>query len=88
MTTGDLFVSSGEELWMVFIENDCEGFPKIKVEPSSFSLEPASSSTVLTTARKKMSQAEKHRGWVKMKNVSSVKISIQVAGVDKGTGTS
>ena len=63
---------------MVFIENDCEGFPKIKVEPSSFSLEPASS-TVLTTARKKMSQAEKHRGWVKMKNVSSVKISIQVA---------
>ena len=28
--------------------------------------------------RKKMSQAEKHRGWVKMKNVSAVKISIQV----------
>ena len=81
MTTGDLFVSSGEELWMVFIENYCQGFPKIKVEPSSFSLDPASSSTVLTTARKKMSQAEKHRGWVKMKNVSSVKISIQVAGV-------
>ena len=79
MTTGDLFVSSREELWMVFIENDCEGFPKIKVEPSSFSLEPASPATVLTTARKKMSQAEKHRGWVKMKNVSSVKISIQVA---------
>ena len=65
---------------MVFIENDCEGFPKIKVEPSSFSLEPASPATVLTTARKKMSQAEKHRGWVKMKNVSSVKISIQVVG--------
>ena len=69
---------------MVFIENDCQGFPKIKVEPSSFSLDPASSSTVLTTARKKMSQAEKHRGWVKMKNVSSVKISIQVAGVMRG----
>ena len=62
---------------MVFIENDCQGFPKIKVEPSSFSLDPASSSTVL-------SQAEKHRGWVKMKNVSSVKISIQVAGVMRG----
>ena len=85
MTTGDLFVSSREELWKVFIENDCEGFPKIKVEPSSFSLEPASA-TVLTTARKKMSQAEKHRGWVKMKNVSSVKISIQVAGWMGGRG--
>ena len=28
--------------------------------------------------RKKMSQAEKHKGWVKMKNLSSIKISIQV----------
>ena len=31
-------------------------------------------------SRKKMSQAEKQRGWVKMRNVSAVKISIQVAG--------
>ena len=27
--------------------------------------------------RKKMSQAEKHRGWIRMKNVSAVRISIQ-----------
>ena len=70
------------------------GFPKIKVEPSSFSLNyegtvpvfpaggngklPSQSSLDTVYARKKMSQAERHRGWVKMRNVSSVKISIQV----------
>ena len=71
------------------------GFPKIKVEPSSFSLNyegtvpvfpaggngklPSQSSLDTVYARKKMSQAERHRGWVKMRNVSSVKISIQVS---------
>lgn len=35
-------------------------------------------------ARRKMSQAEKQRGWVKMKNVSAVKISIQgLTGMDE-----
>ena len=28
--------------------------------------------------KKKLSQAEKHRGWIRMRNLSNVKISIQV----------
>ena len=28
--------------------------------------------------KKKMSQAEKHRGWIRMRNLSNVKIAIQV----------
>ena len=29
--------------------------------------------------KKKMSQAEKHRGWIRMRNLSNVKIAIQVS---------
>ena len=33
--------------------------------------------------KKKMSQAEKHRGWIRMRNLSNVKIAIQVFGNPK-----
>ena len=75
-------------------EGKVEGFPKIKVDPSSFSVVGGEREGLLTQTsldssvftRRKMSQAEKQRGWVKMKQtaVSAVKISIQgPAGLDK-----
>ena len=56
----------------------CKSLEMIQPENNLSKLNKQNSLEFSFCKRKKMSQAEKHRGWIRMKNVSAVKISIQV----------
>ena len=56
----------------------CKSLEAVQTEPNFSKLSKQTSLESSLFKRKKMSQAEKHRGWIRMKNVSAVKISIQV----------
>ena len=56
----------------------CKSLKMIQPENNVSKLNKQNSLESSLFKRKKMSQAEKHRGWIRMKNVSAVKISIQV----------
>ena len=56
----------------------CKSLEMVQPENNFTKLNKQSSLESSLFKKKKMSQAEKHRGWIRMKNVSAVKISIQV----------